>query len=123
MKNWLQNNYVIIVRSLLSELAVGLALTWWFLSLLELIKRGMVSLYINLNLLLLLTALAWLLGGSVKTISRRPYLSSIFSAVLVWLVSVKLMLGAPWAWGLSILVGLVTGVLWWIISTLLSSDN
>lgn len=123
MKNWLQNNHIIIVRSFLSELAISLGLTWWFLSLLELIKRGMVSLYINLNLLLLFTALAWLLGGSVKTISRRPYLSSIFSAVLVWLVSVKLMLGAPLASGLSILVGLVTGVLWWIISTLLSSDN
>jgi hypothetical protein len=123
MKNCLQNNYVIVVRSFLSELAVGLGLTWWFLSLLELIKRGLVSLYINLNLLLLLTALAWLLGEPVKTISSRPYLNSIFSAVLVWLVSVKLMLGQPLAWGLSILVGLVTGVLWWIISTLLSSDN
>lgn len=123
MKNWLQNSYVITVRSFLGELTIGLGLTWWFLSLLELIKRGLVSLYINLNLLLLLTALAWLLGRSVKTILSKPYLSSIFSAVLVWLVSVKLMLGTPFTWGLSILVGLVTGVLWWIISTLLSTDN
>jgi xanthine/uracil permease len=110
-------------RNFLSELAVGLGLAWWFLSLLELIKRGIVSLYINLNLLLLLTALAWLLGTSIKITPKRPYLSSIFSAVLVWLVSVKLILGTPFAWYLSILVGLVAGVLWWIVITLLKLDN
>lgn len=50
-------------RAVLGELAVGLSISWALLFLLEILRSGLVSLYLDLNLILAITILSWLTGA------------------------------------------------------------
>ena len=50
-------------RAVLGELAVGLSISWALLFLLEILRSGLVSLYLDLNLILAIMILSWLTGA------------------------------------------------------------
>ncbi|GEM_PF-2755947 len=113
---------VVMVRRACGELAVGLALAWWFLALLELIRVTFVSAYLNLNLLLAVVVGLWLVGLRPTRVARRSYVSAATSAILVGAVSLVLTQGMAYVWSFVFLaVGITFGL--WVYLGSLASDQ
>lgn len=90
-KTSLITNYPLLtaVRKFLGEAAIGLMVSWMILFLLELMRPGIASLHIDLNLLLVLGALAWLAGTKAQVNKVSWYASlTIFAILLVLLLGV-----------------------------------
>ncbi|MDP3985828.1 MAG: hypothetical protein U1C53_02480 [Candidatus Veblenbacteria bacterium] len=58
----LKHPAVVVGQNALMHLAVGLAVSWLVLFAFELLRPGVASLYLDLNLLLALMILSWLLS-------------------------------------------------------------
>ncbi len=76
------------LRLVLAEVALGLLFSWWLLLGLELIRPGSASLYLDLNLILVLGIVGFALG---KSEARQPViytrLQVLISAILIiWLL-------------------------------------
>lgn len=85
-----RNSWVIKTRIILGEFAVGLAVSFLALFLLEIIRPGMVSLYIDLNLLFVVSLITWLLGNKAESRKISWYASWVFFAILVVLFILNL---------------------------------
>jgi hypothetical protein len=107
---WLMN-----IRLILGEIAVGLLLSWWWLFCLELIRPGLVSLYLNLNVVLLLAAGAWAFGLRPKPLNR-PYTGPIISGLLLVILGLTLSPNNGWLW-LSLPLGIIAGLFWYVAQT------
>lgn len=107
----LENKYVVVGRKFLGEAAIGLALSWWFLFLLEFLRVGLVTFYINLNLLLAIALVFWLLGARPNSALGRPYASAILSAILIMVIGLKLADSTAWQI-ISPVLGLGIGLSW-----------
>lgn len=116
----LDHQIVVAVRRVCGELAIGLALTWWFLALLELSRVTFVSAYLNLNWLLVKAVLLWLIGLPPARSARRPYVSATSSAILVGAVSLTVAQGMVYAWALALLAAGTTFGLWVYLGSLAS---
>ncbi|MBI5733840.1 MAG: hypothetical protein HY973_02765 [Candidatus Kerfeldbacteria bacterium] len=80
------------LRLVLAEVAIGLLFSWWLLLGLELIRPGSVSLYLDLNLILVLGIVGFALGKS-EAKQPRAYtkLQLLVSGIMVvWLIVVLL---------------------------------
>ena len=89
--------YVRNLRLALGHLAVGLTYAWWILFLLELWRPGLLSWYLNLNLLLGLALTAWLLGATPVPSPapvKQTYVNPAISVILVVGVAVALTTGS-----------------------------
>lgn len=76
------------LRFILAEVGLGLLFSWWLLLGLELIRPGSVSLYLDLNLILVLGVIGFWLG---KSEVRQPViytrLQTLISGIMiVWLI-------------------------------------
>jgi len=99
-------------RLVLGETAVGLLLSWWFLFCLELIRPGLVSLYFDLNLILAIAIVAWLLGVRPAPLSR-PYAGAVISSLLLVVLGLTLSPNSAWLW-VSLPLGIIAGLLWYV---------
>ena len=97
LAKYLAHPAAVAARQLAAELAVGLGGAWLALVALELIRRGMVSLYIDLNMLLAAAVIAWLVGEKPQPTKRwHRYVSAAILAILLALVAWRLSEGGPW---------------------------
>ncbi|MBI5465829.1 MAG: hypothetical protein HY974_00900 [Candidatus Kerfeldbacteria bacterium] len=112
MKHFWQHSLALNVRQVMGEAGLGLGLAWWFLFLLELIRPGLVSLYLDLNLILAAAVVLWLLGTPPAPLSR-PYTGAAASAVLVAILGLTLVPNSAWLW-LSLPLGAIAGLLWYV---------
>ena len=62
MANLISHKYTVKARLVVAEAGIGLLAGWWFLLLLELMRPGFVSLYIDLNFILVLGLVGFLFG-------------------------------------------------------------
>ncbi len=53
---------VVLVQSIFSEVAAGLGISWFVLMVFEIWRSGMASLYLDLNLILVLALITWALS-------------------------------------------------------------
>ncbi|MBU1038682.1 hypothetical protein KKC17_00365 [Patescibacteria group bacterium] len=72
-----------LIRRWLGELSLGLLGAWWLMWLLELVRPGGVSLYLDLNLILVLALIAWLIGQPVKQGNKLAYYSQLILSVII----------------------------------------
>lgn len=91
-KTVLNQPAVVLSRTVLGELAVGLAFSWLMLISLEIIRPGMVSLYLDLNLLLVAVVLTWLGGAKIESRSITWYAGVAFFALLVVILIWRLLI-------------------------------
>ena len=82
--NW-QNSYIILIRDVLGELGLGLGISWVVLVLIEFIRPGAVSLYFDINLILLLALVGWCLGSRRVNWFKEKYVIAILFGILVWI--------------------------------------
>lgn len=95
----LQHHYLRAIRSALGHSAVGLGTSWCVLSVFELWRPVSVAWYLDLNLLLLISLLAWVLGEPpAATLWRGAYLCFATSVILMIGTALVLALATPWAW-------------------------
>ncbi|MFZ5391408.1 MAG: hypothetical protein ACOZAJ_03995 [Patescibacteria group bacterium] len=85
IKNDLLSNSIIkLSRQIIGELGLGLLAAWWLMWLVELLRPGSVSLYLDLNLILVLALVAWLIGSPIKqTIRTAGYLWLVLSVIII----------------------------------------
>lgn len=112
LPSYLNHPGVVLVRRVLAELAIGLALGWFALMLLELIRPTLTSAQLNLNNLLAFTVLLWLVGTPAPGSPRRPYISAATSAILVVGISLVLGQGSAVPVWFRYLAGVATFAVW-----------
>ncbi len=84
-------------RTAAGELGVGLASAWLVLSLVELMRRGAVSLHLDLNLLLAAALAAWLAGERPPAAKPwQKYVSTAIFAILIAVLAWRLSEGQSW---------------------------
>ena len=110
IKSILEHPYVIAGRHIAGELGRGLGLAWWFMLLLEFVRPGIVSLYFNLNLWLLVAIVLWLVGMPLPEARPYKYTAAVVSAILVAALGVSL---APWSW-IALPLGAIAGLIWYV---------
>lgn len=85
------------VRIVAAEASVGLGSAWLILFALELVRRGAVSLYLDLNELLVVCLVAWLVGQKPQdTKPWQGYVSTAIFAILLAVLAWRLAIGQPW---------------------------
>ena len=97
IKEYFAHPAVVAARTLAAELGIGLGSAWLVLSALELIRRGLASLSLDLNMLLAASVIAWLLGnGAQAPAKRQQYVSTLVFAILLAVLAWKLSQGQPY---------------------------
>jgi len=84
-----KNNSLKFFQAGLLSAGRGLLAAWWLLWLLELLRPGLVSLYLDLNLILVLALVAWFIGRGESVSNRWLRYSFILLSVIiiiVWLI-------------------------------------
>ena len=103
------------LRWALGQAAQGFTYAWWVLFLLELWRPGLIGWYLNLNLLLVLSVVTWLLGSSqvpASTPTKFTYVNPSVSAILVMAVAVSLTKGTSAVWWVPPLALLTVVIVW-----------
>lgn len=108
----LQHRAVVVFRSALGELGAGLALAWFLLMLLEFVRPMLVTPYLNLNQLLALGTLLWLMGARPAYTTRLGYGAAAVSAILVGVAAFVLAVSSPYRAALAALGAFTTLGLW-----------
>jgi hypothetical protein len=97
LTNYVTHPVVQTVRAGISELSLGLGSAWVTLTCFELMRRGFVSLYVDLNWLLVVTLMTWFLGSApIQRKTWQRYVLAAFFAILLSALAWRLSEGQPW---------------------------
>lgn len=99
---------VVWSRAIIGEVAVGLAMAFLALGVWEMVRPGAVSPFLDLNAVLVIAIIAWLVGRPRVSLGSG-YASAALFAILVGALGLELAAGDPW---MSVVSGLAAVILW-----------